>query len=231
MHPAQKTYQHAKAHHAYREAEANARKRRALCEMREHLTRDWEQLAATNIQIEEELGLPASSAALGEAIDALLLFAWEWVSRHGTPEQIALLKEVLHLPLASCHEAFLEACLTLPEEYPVESGHADVAAFFEHQHQLVEEELRQSYAWHHIHLVSLEQALASIRADRTAEALPLLLNFSLDEKQRRVDQARLQAVLGRIERSPHQDQQEVLLRHLSEAMPQSRLPEEEEDPA
>jgi hypothetical protein len=147
-----------------------------------------------------------------------LLFALEWVSRHGTIEQIALLKEVLHLPLASCHEAFLEACLTLPEEHPVESGYADVAAFFEQQHQLVEEELRQSYSWHHIHLVSLKQALASIRADRPAEAEALLLNFSLDEKQRRADQARLQAVLGRIERSPHQDQQEVVLKCLSEAM-------------
>lgn len=117
-----------------------------------------------------------------------------------------------------------------PEENPIPAFIQELAAFFKQQQQAAEEALRQNYALHESHLIFLESALAHIRADQPAEAEAHLLRFSFEEERRLKDQARLQAELGKQERSPHQERQETLLRHLSEAIQQQKRTSEQEDP-
>ncbi|HEU5382296.1 MAG TPA: hypothetical protein VFV38_43330 [Ktedonobacteraceae bacterium] len=117
-----------------------------------------------------------------------------------------------------------------PEENPIPAFIQELAAFFKQQQQATEETLRQNYALHESHLAFLESALTHIQADQPEEAEAVLLRFSSKEELRLTEQARLQAALGRQERSPHQERQETLLRHLSEAIQQQKRTGGQEDP-
>lgn len=119
--------------------------------------------------------------------------------------------------------------MNIPEENPVPSFIKELAGFFDQQQQAAEEALRQNYVLHESHLVFLEQALAHIRADQPEEAEATLLHFYAEEQKRLKDQARLQSILGRQERSPHRERHEALLRQLSEAIQQQGLTGEEEE--
>jgi hypothetical protein len=107
-----------------------------------------------------------------------------------------------------------------PEEHPISACMQELAAFFEQQQQNAEEALRQNYALHEVHLKLLEEALGHVQADKPEEAEVMLLRFYTEEQPRFSDQARLQARLGREERSPHQERHEELLRQLFEAVQQ-----------
>jgi uncharacterized protein Smg (DUF494 family) len=120
--------------------------------------------------------------------------------------------------------------MNLPENKdpsPVPAFMREFAMFFQQQEREAEEALRQNYALHEAHLAYREHALAHIQADQPAEAEAALRCFSTEEAQRLNEQARLLAILGRQERSPHAERQEVLVRQLIAALPSPEQPDGE----
>jgi hypothetical protein len=191
---------------------------------------DWDRIVAQQEQIEQALGLPVSRQNLRGATDALLDFALAWMIQHGTAEQATHFRHTLDLSMTSTHEPFLEACMNLPENQdpsPVPVFIQELAAFFQQQEREAEEALLQNYALHEAHLAYLEHALAHIQADQPKEAGVALNAFSAEEGKRRREQARLRSILGREERSPHEERQEALVRKLIAALPAPDQPDGE----
>ena len=108
--------------------------------------------------------------------------------------------------------------MNLPAENPAPACIQDLAAFFDQQQQAVEEALCQNYALHESHLVFLEHALAHTQADQPHKAEVDLLRFYAAKQQRLIEQAKLQAAIGRREPSPHRERHKALLDQLSEAL-------------
>jgi hypothetical protein len=228
MNPIQQVYRQAKAWNDQLEEEA-------LLQLKQTdaytiLPPDWDRIVVQQEQIEQRLGLPASRKTLRVATDALLDFALKWITQHGTAEQTARYRQALDTLLPFSSEPFLEVCMTLPENQdpsPIPSFMQELVAFFAQQAQGAEKALLQNYAVHESHLAFLERALIHIQRDQPEEAEAALLSFSYEEEPRRREQARLLAILGRQERSPHTERQEALLRQLAAALPTSSEPDGE----
>ena len=112
--------------------------------------------------------------------------------------------------------------MNLPENqdpFSVPAFIQELATFFQQQDREAEEALLQNYALHAVHLAYLEQALIHIQRDQPEEAEAALLLFSTEEEPRLKEQTRLLSLLGRQERSPHAERQEVLVRQLIAALP------------
>src|SRR5690348_9933352 len=111
--------------------------------------------------------------------------------------------------------------MKMPEDHdpsPAPAFLQEFATFFQQQAQEAEEALRQHYALHEAHLAYLEHALVHVQEDRPEEAEATLLCFLTEEERRMREHTRLLSMLGRKERSPHQERQDALVTQLNEAL-------------